>query len=79
MPHIYASVYRISIGSDNGLAPIRCQAIIETNAELLSIGLLGTNYSESLTKRQNFSLIKMQLKISSHLQNGGHFDQGEMS
>ena len=28
MPHIYASVNRVSIGSDNGLPPIRRQAFI---------------------------------------------------
>ena len=28
VPHIYASVNWVSIGSDNGLSPIRCQAII---------------------------------------------------
>ena len=41
---------QVSIGSDNGLAPIRCQAIIYTNAGLLSIGPLGTNFSEILIK-----------------------------
>ena len=35
---IYASVIRVSIGSDKGLSPIRCQAIIKTNAVLLSTG-----------------------------------------
>ena len=34
---MYASVNRISIGSDNGLSPIRRQAIIWTSAGLLSI------------------------------------------
>ena len=32
-------------GSDNGLSPVRRQAIIWTNAGLLSIGTLGTNLS----------------------------------
>ena len=36
---------RISIGSDNGLLFIRCQAIILINDGLLSIGHLGTNSS----------------------------------
>ena len=40
---IYASANRVSIGSDNGLSPIRRQAIIWTSAELLLIGHLGTN------------------------------------
>ena len=34
----YASMNRVSIGSDNGLSPIRHKAIIWTNAGLLSIG-----------------------------------------
>ena len=35
-----------SIGSDNGLSPGRRQAIIWTNAGILLIGPLGTNFSE---------------------------------
>ena len=34
------------IGSDNGLSPERRQAIIWTNAGILLIGPLGTNFSE---------------------------------
>ena len=34
-----------SIGSDDGLSPIRCQAIIWINAGILLIGPLGTNFS----------------------------------
>ena len=40
------SVNWVSTGSDNGLSPIRRQAIFLTNAGLLSIGPLGTNLSE---------------------------------
>ena len=36
------------IASDNSLAPGRRQAIIWTNAEILLIGPLGTNFSEIL-------------------------------
>ena len=44
-----------SIGSaDNGLSPIWRQAIIYTNARLLSTGILQTNFSEILIKIQNF-------------------------
>ena len=43
---MYASVIRVSTGSDNGLSPIRRQAIIETNAGLVLIETLGTNFSE---------------------------------
>ena len=35
-----------SIGSDNGLSPRRHQAIILTNAEILLIGSLGTNFRD---------------------------------
>ena len=33
-------------GSGNGLAPVRRQVITWTNADLLYIGSLGTNFSE---------------------------------
>ena len=42
----YASVNRINIGSDNGLSPIRRQAIIWTNDGLLLIALPGTDFSK---------------------------------
>ena len=32
-----------TIGSDNDLSPVQCQAIIWTNAGILLIGPLGTN------------------------------------
>ena len=44
MTHICVSKLTI-IGSDNGLSPGRCQAIIWTNAGLLLIRPLGTNFS----------------------------------
>ena len=53
------------IGSDNGLSPGRRQAIIWTNAEILLIGPLGTNFSEILIAIETFSFKKMHLKISS--------------
>ena len=51
---IHASVNWISIGSGNGLSPIRHQAITWTNAHLLSIGSFGTNFSEIRIKIQTF-------------------------
>ena len=45
--HICVSKLTI-IGSDNGLSPGRCQAIICTSAGILSVGPLGTNFSEIL-------------------------------
>ena len=44
-----------SIGSDNGLSRGWRQAIIWTNAGILSIGPLGTNLSEILIEIQTFS------------------------
>ena len=55
----------IIIGSNNGLLPDRRQAIIWTNAGLLSIGPLRTYFNENLIKIQQFSLTKMHVKMSS--------------
>ena len=52
-----------TIGSDNDLSPVRRQAIIWTNAGILLIGLLGTNFSETLIRIQTFSLKKIHLKM----------------
>ena len=54
-----------SIGPDNGLSPGRRQAIIWTNAGILAIRPLGTNFSEILITILTFSLKKMKLKMSS--------------
>ena len=62
---IYASVNWVSIGSGNGLLPVRRQAITWTNAGLFSIGLLGTNFSEIPIWILVFSFKKMHLKLSS--------------
>ena len=49
---------RVSIDSDNGLSPILRQAIISTDAGLLSGGPLWTNFSEmSLNVNQNTNLL----------------------
>ena len=53
------------IGSDNGLSPGRRQTIIWTNAEILLIWPLGTNFIEILIGIQTFSFKKMHLKMSS--------------
>ena len=53
------------IGSDNGLSPGRCQAIIQTNAGILLIGPLGTNFSEILSEIHTLSFKKINLKLSS--------------
>ena len=56
------------IGSDNGLSPGRRQAIIWTNAGILLIWPLGTNFSEILIEIQTFSLKKICLKMPSQPQ-----------
>ena len=53
------------IGSDNGLSPGRRQDIIWNNDGILSIGFLGTNFSEILIEILTFSFKKMRLKVSS--------------
>ena len=53
------------IGSDNALSPNRRQAIIWTNAGILLIGPLGTNFSEILIEILTFSFKKMRFKVSS--------------
>ena len=54
-----------SIGSDNGLSPGRRQAIIRTNAGILLLRPLGTNFSEFLVEILIFSFKKMRSKVSS--------------
>ena len=61
MTHICLSKLTI-IGSDNGLSPGRCQAIIWTNAGILLIGTLRTNFNESLIEYPSFSFKKMHMK-----------------
>ena len=53
------------IASDNGSSPGRRQAIIWTNAGILLIGSLGTNFNEILIEIHTFSFKKMHLKMSS--------------
>ena len=62
--HICVSKLSI-IGSDNGLSPGRRQAIIWTNAGILLIWTLGTNFNEMLIEIHIFSVKKMHLKMSS--------------
>ena len=64
-----------TIGSDNGLSPGRRQAIIWTNAGILLIGPLVTNFSEISIKIYTLSFKKMHLKI---LETGGHFVSASM-
>ena len=52
-----------NIGSDYGLSPDRCQAIIWTNAGILLIGHLGKNFRGILIVIHTFSNKKMHLKM----------------
>ena len=62
--HICVSKLAI-LGSDNGLSPGRCEAIIWTIDRILLIRALETNFSEILGKIHSFSFKKMHLKMSS--------------
>ena len=58
--HICVSELTI-IGSENGLAPGRRQAIISIDPEILLIGLLGANFSEILIEIHIFSFKKIHM------------------
>ena len=63
---INSCVSKLTIkGPDNGLSPGRRQAVIWTNAGLLLIRILGTNFSGILSEVLTFSFKKMDLKMSS--------------
>ena len=62
--HIWVSKLSI-IGSNNGLSPGRRQAIIWTNAGILLIWTIGTNFNEMLIEIHTFSVKKIHLKMSS--------------
>ena len=53
------------IGSDNGLSPSQRQAIIWTNAGILLIGPLETNFSEIWIEIRTFSFKEMHFKMLS--------------
>ena len=53
------------ISSDNGLSLGRRQAIIWTNAGILLIRTIGTNFSEIVIAILTFQFRKMRLKVSS--------------
>ena len=61
--YIYISKLTIS-GSDYDLSPDRCKVIDWTNAEILLIGPLGTNFSEIIILIQTFSFKKWVWKYS---------------
>ena len=61
MMHICVSKLTIT-GWDNGLSPGQRQATILTNARILLIRTLGTNFSEILSEIRAFSFKKMHLE-----------------
>ena len=66
MAVIYICVDNLAIiGSNNGLLPEWHQTIIWTNAGILLIRSLGTNFSEILIKIYTLSFKKMHLKMLS--------------
>ena len=73
--HICLSELAI-IGSDYGLLPGWHQAIIWTNAGILLIGPLGTNFNEILIEIHKFSFKKSILKW--RVENDGHFFSASM-
>ena len=64
MTHICVGELTI-IDSDNGLSPWRRQAIIRTNAGILLIGPVETNFRENLIVVQTVSFKKLHLKMAS--------------
>ena len=62
---INASANWVSIGSGNDLSLVRHQAINWTNAALVSIGPLWTNFTDTLIEIQMFSFKNTQLRMSS--------------
>ena len=69
---------QVNIGSGNGLAPDRRQAITGTNAGLLSIALFGNKFQWNLNQNSTIFIQENSLE-NIVFQNGGHFDQGEMT
>ena len=59
---IYMSERWVSIGSDNGLAPVWHQAISWINTDLLSVRPLGTNFSEIWIKIRTLNSLKCMWK-----------------
>ena len=56
----------VIIGACNGLSPFRCQTITWTNDDILSIGPLGTKFSDICIEIKTFSLTKLHSKMSSN-------------
>ena len=61
---MHICVSKLIIGSDNGLPPGQRQAIIWTNAGILLVRTLGTNFDEISGEIRTFSFMKKHLKMS---------------
>ena len=63
--HLYVSINLITIGPGSGMLALWCQAILWTSAEILSMGLSGTNFNTISIKMQTIVLKKIIFKIPS--------------
>ena len=73
----YICVNELDIDSGKGLSPVRRQAITWTNAALLSIEPLGTNFSEIRISKQNCIMTKPCLPV--HSVDAGYGTRGSVS
>ena len=73
-PSAYASMNRVSIGSDNGLSPIRHQAINKPMLGCCEYDAWEQTYVKFQSKYKTFHARKCISKY--RLRNGGHFSQG---
>ena len=73
---IYVSVILSIAGSDNGLTPAWCKAIVWTNDDVWSVGPLRTHFSEIWIKIQQFT--SMEMKPTMSCENDSHFVQAAM-
>ena len=62
-----ASANWVRNDSGNGLSPIERQVINWTNADLLSIGTLETNFNEIRIEIHDFSFTKLRVNLSAIL------------
>ena len=60
--HIYATVNYTIIGSNSGLSPVRCHAIIWTNDGFMSFGRLETKFQWNFHKMRIVYLAQMQFE-----------------
>ena len=74
----YIGVSKLTtIGSDNGLSPSRRQAILWTNAGILLIRPIGTNFSE-ISSEIHIFLLRKKKTLRCRLRNGAHFVSDSM-